>query len=113
MGIVINPEGATMQMEGCLTMGLGYALSEDLSFNGGEILTHNFNTYELPRFSRLPLIDTVLVKNDELTSQGGGEPGIVVVGAVIANAVFDAIGVRLYQMPMTPARVKAGINRAS
>ena len=51
MGIVINPEGATMQMEGCIMMGLGYTLSEDISFKGGQILTTNFDTYELPRFS--------------------------------------------------------------
>src|SRR5450830_795777 len=49
---------------------------------------------------------TVLVKNDELTPQGGGEPAIVPVGAVVANAIFDATGARLFQMPMTAERVK-------
>lgn len=109
MGIVINPEGATMQMEGCIMMGLGYALSEDVRFKGGAVLDTNFDTYELPRFSSMPAIETVLVKNDELTPQGGGEPAIVPVGAVIANAIFDATGARLFRMPMTPARVKAAI----
>ena len=51
MGLVINPEGATIQMEGCITMGLGYALTEDIHFKGGMILDRNFDTYELPRFS--------------------------------------------------------------
>jgi isoquinoline 1-oxidoreductase len=111
MGVVINPEGAKMQMEGCVTMGLGYTLSETLRFKGGEILTRNFDTYELPRFSWLPEIETILVKNDELSPQGGGEPAIVPVGAVIANAIFDATGARLFQMPMTPERVKAAIKR--
>jgi CO/xanthine dehydrogenase Mo-binding subunit len=106
MGVVINPDGATMQMEGCLMMGLGYALSEDIRFNGGRILTSNFDTYEVPRFSVMPEIETVLVKNDELSPQGGGEPAIVPVGAVVANAIFDATGARLFQMPMTPERVK-------
>ena len=77
MGVVINPEGAKIQMEGCITMGLGYTLSEEIHFNGGQILTRNFDTYELPRFSWMPEIETVLVKNDEPTPQGGGEPAIV------------------------------------
>ncbi|MBZ5535585.1 MAG: molybdopterin-dependent oxidoreductase [Acidobacteriia bacterium] len=109
MGIVINPDGARMQMEGCMMMGLGYALSEEIRFKGGELLTKNFDTYELPRFSGLPEIEAILVKNDELTPQGGGEPAIVPIGAVIANAIYDAAGVRLFQMPMTPERVKEAL----
>ncbi len=109
MGIVVNPDGALMQMEGCITMGLGYSLSEDLRFRGGEVLTRNFDTYELPRFSHLPEIECFLVKNDELSPQGGGEPAIVSVGAAIANAIYDATGARLFQFPMTPERVRAAI----
>jgi len=109
MGIVINPDGAKMQMEGCIMMGLGYALSEELRFRGGEILDRNFDTYDIPRFSWLPDIETILVKNDELSPQGGGEPAIVPVGGAIANAIFDATGARLFQMPMTPERVKEAL----
>jgi CO/xanthine dehydrogenase Mo-binding subunit len=109
MGLVINPDGAKMQMEGCITMGLGYVLTEELNFKGGEILDQNFATYELPRFSMLPKIETILISNDDLAPQGGGEPAIVPMGAVIANAVFDAIGVRMYRLPMTPARVLVAI----
>src|SRR5207244_4868507 len=75
MGIVINPDDAKMQMEGCMTQGLGYVLSEELQFKGGDILDRNFDTYELPRFAILPRIETVLIKNDDLTPAGGGEPG--------------------------------------
>jgi len=109
MGIVVNPEGATMQMEGCITMGLGYALAEELRFEGGKILDENFDTYTLPRFSWLPRIETLIVPNDDLAPQGGGEPAIVNMGAVIANAVYDATGARLTRMPMTPARVLAAM----
>ncbi len=109
MGIVINPDGAQMQMEGCITMGLGYTLAEDIRFQGGEILTRNFDTYDVPRFSWLPEIETILVKNDDLSPQGGGEPAIVPVGAAVANAIFDATGARLFRMPMTPERVKEAI----
>ncbi len=112
MGIVINPEGARMQMEGCITMGLGYVLSEELKFRGGQIDDVNFDTYEIPRFSSLPRIETVLVKNDELSPQGGGEPAIVPMGAVIANAVFDATGVRMFRLPMTRERVLKAMGTA-
>lgn len=111
MGIVINPDGAKMQMEGCIAMGLGYTLSEEVRFNGGRILTRNFDTYELPRFSGMPEIETILVKNDDLSPQGGGEPALVPVGAVVANAIFDATGVRLFEMPMTAERVKEALKR--
>lgn len=110
MGIVVHPDGAKMQIEGCVTMGLGYALAEELRFDGGRILDTNFDSYELPRFSWVPKIEAVLVKNDELDPQGGGEPAIVPVGAVVANAVFDATGARLYRLPMTPERVKAALS---
>jgi nicotinate dehydrogenase subunit B len=109
MGQVINPDGAKMQMEGCITMGLGYALSETLRFKGGEVLDRNFDTYELPRFSDLPEIEAILVRNDELTPQGGGEPAIVPVGGAIANAICDATGARVFRMPMTPERVLKAI----
>ncbi len=111
MGVVVNPEGAIIQMEGCLTMGLGYALTETVRFEGGQILDENFDTYELPRFSSLPEIETILVKNDELSPQGGGEPAIIGVGAAIANAVFDATGVRLHRLPMTAERVREALTK--
>jgi isoquinoline 1-oxidoreductase len=109
MGIVVNPEGARMQIEGGLTMGLGYVLSEELRFRGGEILDRNFDSYEIPRFSSVPGVEAVLVKNDELAPQGGGEPAITTTGAVIANAVFDATGARMLRLPMLPDRIRKAI----
>jgi nicotinate dehydrogenase subunit B len=109
MGLVINPEGARIQMEGCLTMGLGYALSEQVEFKGRGVLTQNFDTYDIPRFSMLPKIETILVENPDVPPQGGGEPAITCVGASIANAIFDATGARLFQMAMTPERVQQAI----
>ena len=106
MGQVINPEGARLQMEGCLMMGMGYALAEEVHFQGGEIQDKNFDTYRIPRFSWMPKIETVLVENPDLPPQGGGEPAVTCVGAVLANAVFDAAGARLFELPMTPERVR-------
>ena len=111
MGVVVNPEGAKMQTEGAITMGLGYALSEGLRFEGGRILDANFDSYGLPRFSWLPAVEVVLVPNDGLDPQGGGEPGIINMGGVIANAIYDATGARVTHLPMTPDRVLAEIRK--
>lgn len=109
MGVLVNPEGATQQMEGCITMGLGYALTEEVRFRNGDVLDRNFDRYEMPRFSWLPRIETVILDSPDLPAQGGGEPAIVTMGAVVANAIFDAVGARVLQLPMTPARVKAAM----
>jgi CO/xanthine dehydrogenase Mo-binding subunit len=109
MGIVVNPEGAKMQVEGGITMGLGYTLAEELRFRGGEILDRNFDSYDIPRFSGVPRIEAVLLRNDDLAPQGGGEPSITTTGAVIANAVFDATGARMLRLPLTAERVRQAI----
>jgi CO/xanthine dehydrogenase Mo-binding subunit len=109
MGRVINPDGARAQMEGSITMGLGYCLREEIHFRGADVKDRNFDSYEIPRFSWLPGIETVLVENQELEPQGGGEPPIVNMGAVVANAVFDATGARLFRLPITPDRLKKAL----
>jgi len=109
MGLVVNPEGALQQIEGCLTMGLGYALTEEVHFKGGEVLDRNFDSYELPRFSSLPKLETVIIDAPGVPAQGGGEPAIVPLGAAIANAICDGTGARLFRMPMTPERVKEAL----
>ena len=108
-GVVVNPEGSLQQIEGCITMGLGYTFSEEVRFKGGEILDKNFDTYEITRFSQVPRIDIVLIDAPETPAQGCGEPAIVPLGAAVANAIFDACGARLFQLPMTPARVQAAM----
>lgn len=109
MGVVVNPDGANQQMEGCMTMGLGYVLTEEVRFKNGEVLDRNFDTYELPRFSWLPRMQSVLLDARDRPAQGGGEPAIITLGAAVANAIFDLTGARLFQMPFTPDRVKAAI----
>ncbi|MBN2001105.1 xanthine dehydrogenase family protein molybdopterin-binding subunit, partial [candidate division KSB1 bacterium] len=105
MGEIINPQGARLQIESCITMGISSALTEEIFFKGGEILTENYDHYELTRFSTVPQIEPVLVKNPDLAPQGCGEPAITTVAAVLANAIFDATGARLYTLPMTPKRI--------
>ncbi len=105
MGPVINPEGTRMQIEGGITMGLGYCLAEEIHFKGGEIKDLDFISYDIPRFSWAPKIETVLIDNTEIAPSGGGEPPIVGMGGLMANALFDATGVRLNRLPLTQERI--------
>ena len=109
MGLSVNPQGSTIQMEGAMTMGMGYALTEEVKFKNGKIFDRNFDTYEIPRFSWLPKIETIIIDNMDKPSQGGGEPAIVGMGAVIATGIYDATGAKLFRLPMTPARVKEAL----
>ena len=113
MGLVINPRGARAQMEGSIIMGLGYALRESIHFKNGQIFDTNFGTYELPRFSWLPKIETFTIDNQDSEAQGGGEPTIVAVGAAIANAVNDALKVRMLRLPLSPERVLDALKEAN
>ena len=108
-GVTVNPDGSRQQMEGSITMGLGYALAEEVRFKDGAVLDRNFDTYQIPRFSWLPRIETILIENPETPASGCGEPPITTTGAVVANAIFDATGARLLQLPMTPERLKAAL----
>jgi isoquinoline 1-oxidoreductase len=105
MGLCVNPQGALLQMEGCLTMGLGYTLTEEVKYDGGNIRDRNFDSYQIPRFSWLPKLDCVIMERKDQPPQGGGEPAIIGVGAAVGNAVFDATGARLFRVPFTPERV--------
>ena len=111
MGLCVNPEGSLIQMEGCLTMALGYTFSEEVMFEGGNILTRGFDTYEIPRFSWLPKMECVILDRKDKAPQGGGEPAIIAVGAVVANAIYNATGARLLRMPLSPANVLEALKK--
>jgi nicotinate dehydrogenase subunit B len=108
-GLTANPESSRLQLEGGIIMGLGYALTEEIRFRGGEILTRDLASYQIPRFSWAPRIETFLIDNQSTPPSGCGEPPAITVGALVANAIYDAVGVRLFHLPMTPERVLAAI----
>jgi len=112
MGQVVNPHGATLQTEGGITMGLGYALHEDIEFNGGSVKSSGFNNYEITKFSKTPVIACVFIDKMDAKPQGCGEPSIICVGGAIANAVFDACGARVNRMPITPERILEAIRKS-
>lgn len=113
MGLCVNPQGALIQMEGCLTMALGYTFTEELKFEGGNIRDRNFDGYPIPRFSWLPKLECVIMDRKDQAPQGGGEPAIIAVGAAVGNAIFDATGARLFRVPFTPERVLKAMNKKS
>jgi isoquinoline 1-oxidoreductase len=113
MGQVVNPQGSMLQIEGGITMGLGYALSEDIQFEGGSVKTSSFSDYEIARFSVTPpKIETVFIDDMDSAPLGGGEPSIICVGAVVANAIYNVCGARIHQMPLTPERVLKAMNES-
>jgi len=111
MGQCINPEGALIQMEGCISMALGYTFTEEVHFEGGNILDRGFDTYQIPKLSWLPRMDCVILDRMDKPPKGGGEPAIIAVGAAVSNAIFAATGARLYRTPMTPERVLEAIKK--
>lgn len=111
MGLVVHPDGTRQQLEGCISMGLGYTLSEEVRFSNGVVLDKNYGTYAIPRFSWVPKIEAVIIEASDKPPMGGGEPAIITMGAVVANAVFDAVGARVVQLPITKVRLKEALAR--
>jgi isoquinoline 1-oxidoreductase beta subunit len=99
-GAVQNPENLRRQVAGCIIMGLGPALREEIRFEGGRILNGNFELYQVPRMEDVPELDIHLLDRPDLPSVGAGETPIIAIAPAVANAVFDAIGVRIRQMPL-------------
>jgi isoquinoline 1-oxidoreductase len=99
-GPILNPANLLSQVQGCIVMALGGALTEELEFRDGTILNPRFSRYRVPRFRDVPRIDVHLVENRDVPPAGGGETPIVAVAPAIGNAVFAATGVRLRSMPL-------------
>ncbi|MCG6923689.1 MAG: molybdopterin-dependent oxidoreductase [Acidobacteria bacterium] len=99
-GPILNPANLLSQVQGCIAMGLGGALTEELEFEDGKIRNPRFSGYRVPRFRDVPRIDVHLVENRDIPPAGGGETPIIAVAPAIGNAVFAATGVRLRSMPL-------------
>jgi CO/xanthine dehydrogenase Mo-binding subunit len=104
-GAIVNPDHLTNQVEGCVVMGLGGALFERIEFENGQIVNPFFSAYRVPKFQDAPVLETVLVDRKDLPSAGAGETPIVAVAPAVANAIFQATGKRLRDMPMAPKGV--------
>jgi xanthine dehydrogenase molybdenum-binding subunit len=118
IGRVINPKAAEGQVEGGFQQGMGYALMEHIQFDPdtGACLTSDFLDYKMPTAVEMPRkMDSIFVETDEPTGPFGakslGECCVITPAPAIANAIFDAIGVRFQQLPITPEKILAGLGK--
>jgi isoquinoline 1-oxidoreductase subunit beta len=110
-GLVVNPVGATAQIQGAALWGAGQVLAERLSLKNGAIQQSNFNDYTPIRLADVPEIDVELIQSGNHPS-GVGEPASAVVGPAVANAIYNAVGVRVRHMPITAEAVLNGLKKA-
>lgn len=102
-GAIVNPEHLKNQVEGAIVMGIGGALFEAIDFADGKILNPRLSQYRVPRFSDVRKIEVILIDRKDLPSAGAGETPIVGIAPAVANAIYNATGVRVRSMPMLPS----------
>ena len=109
VGTVLNPLTHQGQIEGGVIQGLGYALMEEISIEDGRISTLSLGDYKIPTMPDIPILETVLLESPSgpapFDSKGIGESSNVPVAGAIANAVYDAAGVRILDLPITAEKV--------
>jgi CO/xanthine dehydrogenase Mo-binding subunit len=109
-GPISNPDGLRNQMEGGALQGMSRALGEEVTWDDQKVTSFDWRTYHsLTLGFAIPKIETVLINRPDEPATGAGETTITIIAAAIGNAVFDATGVRLRQIPFNPERVKAAL----
>jgi len=109
VGQVINPDGLRNQIEGGVIQALSRTLKEEVRFDGNAISSVHWGTYPILTFTEIPDIEVKIIERMQERPGGAGEVQTAIVPAAVANAVYDAVGARLYQVPFTAARVKEAI----
>jgi CO/xanthine dehydrogenase Mo-binding subunit len=115
VGRALNPALVAGQLLGGVVQGVGWALLEELAYDGdGQLRTGSFVEYALPTIDRVPPIDLEIVEvpapDGPFGAKGVGEPPVIAVAAAVANAIAAATGARLRELPMTPQRVWSALN---
>ena len=111
-GRLVSPDGVSNQLEGGVVQAASWTLKEAVQADAHHIISEDWETYPVLRFSEAFPIRTILLDRPDQRSLGAGEAAAGPTGAAIANAVFDAIGVRLRDLPLTPERVRAALDAA-
>jgi CO/xanthine dehydrogenase Mo-binding subunit len=106
-GAIVNPDGLSNQVIGAIIQGLGGALFEAVEFENGRIKNPHFATYRVPRFRDVPEIEAVLLDRKDIPSAGAGETPIMTIAPAVGNALFDATGVRLNNLPLVQNGLRA------
>ncbi|MBW1872904.1 MAG: xanthine dehydrogenase family protein molybdopterin-binding subunit, partial [Deltaproteobacteria bacterium] len=114
VGRVLNRQTLEGQTYGALAQGIGYALYEEIISEKGRIMNPNFRDYKIPTISEMDFpIELHFIETDDkhgpFGAKGVGEPGLVPTAPAIANAIYDAIGVRIRDLPITPEKILAGL----
>jgi len=109
IGKAINPQSVKGQIEGSITMGIGFTFTEDLKLKDGRVVNPNFANYRIPRSVEIPPIESILIETNDpqgpFGAKGMGEAALLPTSAAIANAIDDAIGVRIKDLPITPEKI--------
>ena len=115
VGQCINPAAVEGQIQGGAQNGQGYALSEEMLYEEGRLVTPSFSEYLMPTAMDMPKVECIVLESRSgvgpFGAKGIGEPAMTAVAPAIANAVADAIGVRVFEMPITPERVVQALRR--
>jgi len=109
-GLIINPDGLKNQIEGNVIQSLSRALKEEVMFDEWRVQSVDWDSYPILTFSEVPEVEIVLINRPDQPALGAGEPSTITTAAALANAIFDATGARLRQIPFTPERVKAALH---
>jgi xanthine dehydrogenase YagR molybdenum-binding subunit len=112
-GLIVNPLTTRSQINGGILSGLGYALYEErvMDRQTGLLLNINFDSYKIPNIADTPDIEVILLDIPQRGIIGIGEPAVIPSAGAIANAVANALGVRIHSLPMTPAKVLAALGK--
>ena len=108
-GLIVNPDALKNQVEGCIVQTLSRALHEEVTFDRSRVTSVDWASYPILRFPEAPQVDVILIDRPDQPLLGAGEAATAPVAAALANAVFDATGVRLRTVPFTRERVKAAL----
>jgi nicotinate dehydrogenase subunit B len=108
-GLMINPDGVRHQIHGNVIQSTGRALMEEVSFDRASVVSREWGAYPIIKFPDIPKIDVLMLPRQDQPPMGVGESASVPSAAAIANAIFDATGVRFRELPFTPERILAGL----
>ena len=108
-GMIANPDGVKNQIEGNVLQGISRALFEEVQFDESGLRSTDWGSYRTLRFEDLSEVEILLINRPELGFLGVGEAAVIPIPAAIANALFDATGIRLRDAPLTPERVKSAL----
>jgi nicotinate dehydrogenase subunit B len=108
-GLIVNPASVEHQIEGQLIQATSRILHEEVRFNETNVTSLDWSSYPILRFDEAPVVTPIVISHPDKPSTGAGEEVLAAGGAAIANAFFDATGIRMHERPMTPERVFAAL----